>query len=408
MTVAGIIAEYNPLHNGHQYHINMTKKLTGAQYIICVMSGNFVQRGETAIINKWFRTRMALEAGIDLVIELPTVYALQSAEQFALGAVKLLDSTGIVDCLCFGSEAGDISLLAQATDLLHSEPAPLKQLIKQKMAEGLSYPHAIAEALSCYAQVDIALTPNNILGVEYLKALKTLNSPIKPVTIQRLHSSYNSAELEGKISSATSIRHAIYKHGLTYDGVRYALPGFTYTILADAFDKGYGPVFSKGLEQLMIYTLRNMSENDIAGILDVTEGLEHRLKKAADLAGDLPSLIRYIKTKRYTQARIQRILIRAMLGITSDLMKKLAEAGGPQYIRILGFSDKGKDLLPYIKAKAKLPLLSKAADYRYLLPPSGKEIFEIDVKATDLYSLIYPKTTLRRAGNEFIQDIYHI
>ncbi|MDK2990985.1 MAG: hypothetical protein PWP48_218 [Clostridiales bacterium] len=408
MTVVGIVAEYNPLHNGHLYHINMARQLANADYVVCVMSGNFVQRGEAAITNKWFRSRMALAAGIDLVIELPTVYAVQSAEQFAFGAIKLLDSIGIVDYLCFGSESGDISALTSAADVLYDEPYALQQAIKQHLANGLSYPHAVSEALSSYAHLSIKLTPNNTLAIEYLKALKELGSSIKPITIQRLHSSYNSAVLEGEISSATSIRRAIFENGPEYDGIRDAIPDFAYSILSDAFAKGYGPVSLDSIGLIILYALRNMPKQFLKDVLDISEGLEHRIKKAAILAGDLQTLINSIKTKRYTQTRIQRAIIHAMLGMSNNVMDELTSNGGPQYIRVLGFSEKGKQLLPYISSKSSLPLLSKAADYRSILSPPGRKLFEIEIKATDLYSLAYMKPALRRAGNEFVNDIYHI
>jgi predicted nucleotidyltransferase len=408
MIVAGIVAEYNPLHNGHLYHINMTRQITNADYVVCVMSGNFVQRGEAAITNKWFRSRMALAAGIDLVIELPAVYAVQSAEQFAFGAIKLLDSIGVVDYLCFGSESGDISALTSAADVLYDEPYALQQAIKQHLANGLSYPHAVSEALSSYAHLSIKLTPNNTLAIEYLKALKELGSSIKPVTIQRLRSSYNSTVLEGEISSATSIRRAIFENGPEYDGVRNAIPNFAYSILSDAFAKGYGPVSLDSIGLIIVYALRNMPKQFLEDVLDISEGLEHRIKKAAMLAGDLQTLINSIKTKRYTQTRIQRAIIHAMLGMSNDVMDELTSNGGPQYIRVLGFSEKGKQLLPYISSKSSLPLLSKAADYGSILSPPGRKLFEIEIKATDLYSLAYMKPALRRAGNEFVNDIYHI
>ncbi|AEE96200.1 nucleotidyltransferase [Mahella australiensis] len=408
MTVAGIVAEYNPLHNGHLYHINMTRQLSGADYVICVMSGNFVQRGEPAITNKWFRSRMALAAGIDLVIELPTVYAVQSAEQFAFGAIKLLDSIGVVDYLCFGSESGDISALTAAADVLYDEPDTLKHAIKQHLANGLSYPHAVSEALSSYAHLSIELTPNNTLAIEYLKALKALGSSIKPITIQRLHSAYNSAALEGRISSATSIRRAIFENDLEYDGIRNAMPDFAYFILSDAFAKGYGPISLDSIELIILYALRNMPKQCLENMIDISEGLEHRIKKAAMLAGNLQTLINSIKTKRYTQTRIQRTIIHAMLDMSNNLMDELTSNEGPQYIRILGFSEKGKQLLPIINSKSSLPLLSKAADYKSILSPLGRKLFEVEIEATDLYSLAYMKPALRRAGNEFVQDIYHI
>lgn len=407
MIVSGIIAEYNPLHNGHLYHINATRQLTGADYIVCVMSSNFVQRGEAAIVNKWFRTQMALAAGIDIVIELPSLYATQNAEQFAFNAVKLLNSTGIIDYLCFGSESGDLSSLITTANLLHDEPLKLKSVIKEKLSQGMSYPSAIAQALS-YINSDFSLTPNNILALEYIKALKKLNSQIKPVTVKRLYSSYNSTALQGEISSATSIRKTILERSLAYEGIQRAIPEFSKSILSNAFQRGYGPISMDAISLVILHELRKMPLTQLRNISDISEGLEYRIKEAAKEAGTFEMLIKLAKTKRYTWARIQRAIIHAMLGITDEMIHNLHIEGGPQYIRILGFSESGRKLLKHIDAKCSLPILSKAADYKNVLPAIGRTLFETEIYATDLYSLAYPNAELRRAGNEFTQDLYHI
>ena len=258
--VLGLITEYNPFHNGHLYHLEKSKELCSADYVVCVMSGNFIQRGEPAIVNKWARAEMAVLAGADLVLELPVVYAMASAEFFAYAAIKTLDSIGITDCICFGSESGEIETLDKIAEILCKEPPLFRTLLKEHLAEGKSFPvsrqSALIKYMACSGQIETAgdigfilEQSNNILGIEYLKALKKLGSKIKPYTIKRIDNEYGAQNLTGRISSATSIRKQFESNSCAWNGtdfdsdVAQTMPSSSLNILKKEFGSGRGPVF---------------------------------------------------------------------------------------------------------------------------------------------------------------------
>lgn len=417
MKVLGLVVEYNPFHNGHAYHLAKAKELSGADYVVCVMSGNFIQRGEPAIVNKWARAKMALLSGVDLVIELPVVYAAASAEYFSYAAVKLLDSLGFVDFLCFGSEHGDITELNRIAALLLEEPSGYKEALRRLIATGISYPAAREKALIDYFSSeagfssvikDIIGSSNNILGIEYLKALKRLNSNIIPLTVRRVANSYNSPELTGCISSATSIRKHINASPLSLSEdpkLSTALPDASRTILEEEFQNGRGPVYPKAFEELILYTLRSCSKATLASMPYISEGIENRIKAAADNSGSLDKLVEAISTKRYTRTRVQRILFNSLLAVTSEEFEDFNKYGGPQYIRIFGFNAKGRKLLSEAKKKASLPVIMKTADYRTSCNPLLKRMLELETKATDIYVLGYNNPLFRKAGQEFTQNV---
>ena len=215
MSTVGLVVEYNPLHNGHYYHFQQSKKVTGADSAICIMSGNFLQRGEPAVVNKWARAEMALRMGADLVLELPVAYSAQPAEWFAFGAVSALDATGLVDSLCFGSESGDIGWLEAAADVLQDEPAPLRELLQQELKAGVPYPAAYSRAVAQLvpgADESELAKPNNTLGLHYLIALRRLRSGIRPQTIARTKAEYNQTDItDGRIASATALRKLLFE-----------------------------------------------------------------------------------------------------------------------------------------------------------------------------------------------------
>ena len=315
--ILGIVSEYNPFHNGHIHHLELSKQLTKTAFTVAVMSGNFVQRGDTALVDKWTRTKMALKGGIDLVLELPTVYAISSAENFADGAIKILNSLGVVDYLSFGSEIGEISPLNDVASILYKEPKEFSSLITTQLKSGLSYPRAREIALSQFfgtskKYTDILNNPNNILGVEYLKAIKKHRSHIKPLTIKRDYSDYNSKTVKNGIASATAIRTMIQNN----KNVHRVVPVETYELLDEAIENGKIIPDLSVFEKEIIYTLRRMTLSEIALLPDVSEGLENRIKLTANNVNTLEDLISNIKTKRYTQSRIQRILLYALLNIS--------------------------------------------------------------------------------------------
>jgi predicted nucleotidyltransferase len=393
MTVSGIIVEYNPMHNGHLFHLEQTKKITNCDYIIAVMSGNFVQRGEPAFINKWARTKMALLGGVDLVIELPLQYSISSAEGFAFGSISTLNSLGIVDNLCFGSESGDINELSFIANILTQEPSAYKSFLHEELKSGISFPKARENSLTKYiitnnfknVKPDIVQntisSSNNILAIEYIKALIKISSNIKPIKINRISNNYNEKELTGKISSATSIRN-----NFNETNVKASLPSFAYEIINKEIEEGRGPIDLNNFSDIILYKLRNSDENYIASLLDVEEGLHNKIKREADDSNSVIQLIENVKNKRYPKTRIQRILLYALLGITKDFKEKIHQA--PEYVRVLGFNSKGKSLLHNLKKKSNLPIISNPSSIH-------AQLMKYDILATDTYVLSYKNQTAK-------------
>lgn len=426
MRVLGLIVEYNPFHNGHLYHLEQAKSMCNADFVVCVMSGNFIQRGEPAIINKWARTRMALQYGIDLVIELPVPYAMSSAEFFAYGAVKILNDIGVVDYLCFGSENADIDTFSTIADILIDEPESYKQILKQSLAKGISFPASRELALKNYLcekgfqtfDIEAVISsPNNILGIEYIKALKRLNSRIVPLSIKRINNSYNSTQITGSISSATSIRKLIgtgrsarapllaYATEADKKQLDMVLPANCLKILEDEFNSGRGPIYPNLYEQLVISSIRRMTTEELKLLPYVKEGMENRIKSAAAACGTLDELIENISTKRYTRTRVQRILSSLMTGFTSEEFDTFNKFGGPQYARILGLNNKGRQLLSKINKSSHLPIITKTANFSKSCNPLLKRMLEVESFATDMYVLGYSNPIYRKAGQEFTQNV---
>jgi predicted nucleotidyltransferase len=403
MNVTGIIAEYNPFHNGHLYHIDQARRLTEADAIVCIMSGNFVQRGEPAIVDKWSRTRMAIQAGADLVIELPTNFALQSAEGFARGAVGILDSIGLVKNLVFGSETGKVEPLHVFAEFLLNETDSFRARLQLELKKGVTFPVARMNALSgnCGTKTleSTLKNPNNILGIEYVKSLLKIKSKIKPITIKRIESGYHYPNLK-KVPSATAVRNHIKTMGLS-NSLKLALPGFSFNILEKEFSRGKGPVFTDDFSQFILGDLRLKSPKDLTGLSDISEGLENRILQEARSCGDIRELLYRIKTKRYTLTRIQRLIWQNVFRLTKELA-----VYEPQYVRVLGFSErKGKQLLKLMKSTSKLPIIIKPAYYTKLNENAIK-LIEIDFLASDIYCLAYKKSSLRRAGSDFLTSVY--
>ena len=419
MKVLGLIVEYNPFHNGHLYHIQQSRKLSGADYVICVMSGNFIQRGEPAIVNKWARAKMALLSGADLVIELPTVYAMSSAEFFAFGSVKILDSIGIVDNICFGSESGSIEELDYLADILHSEPELFKSLLKAQLDKGLSFPSAREKALQSYIKqtgafdcnIEASLgSSNNILGIEYLKALKRLNSKILPLTIKRTANSYNTEHITGSISSATSIRKLISESPSFAPGnaLEQVLPHPSLSILKEEFESGRGPVFSGDFESIIMAAVRKMTAQQLKSLPYISEGLENRIKSAGSDSGTLDELIENISTRRYTRTRIQRSLFSILTGMTAKEFETFNQYGGSQYVRVLGFNKGGRYLLSQINKSCTLPVIVKTADFKASCNPLVRSMLELEALATDTYVLGYKNPAFRKAGQEYTQNVVRV
>ena len=390
--VLGVIAEYNPFHNGHLYHIAKSKKETEAEYVIAVISGNFVQRGNTSLINKWKKARMALLNGVDLVIELPTVYSISSAENFAEGAIKIFNSLGIVDTISFGMETNDISTLNNIANVLFNEPKEYITILSHELKKGNSFPKARENALMMYLNdikryANVLSGSNNILGIEYLKAMRKTKSTITPIGIKREKVLYNDKYIVDEFASATAIRKMLMTKQL--NDISKVMPRNSYLLLGEELKEGHYVVDISGFEKEIIYTLRKMNVEDIAKLPDVSEGLENSIKNAADSCNTLEELINIVKTKRFTQTRIQRILLYALLGIDKkqmEMSKKITP-----YVRVLGFNNKGKELISeMMKLNPKLNIVTSVKKYiDTVANKSLREMLEKDILATNIYTLGY-------------------
>ena len=390
--VLGIICEYNPFHNGHLYHLEQSKRLTGSNYTVAIMSGNFTQRGSTAIVDKWSRAEMALRSGIDLVIELPLLYSISSAENFADGAIRILDNLKVVDYLSFGAETSDIDILTEISEILYKEPKAYKTLLANELKKGLSFPKARENALLSYLDnnnkySNILSSPNNILGIEYMKALKKYKSNIKPVSIARFEAGYNDTNYSGNIASATAIRNIIKNGG--FNILRNLLPSSSFNILIDNVKQGHIIPDLSVFERQIIYNLRRMSVEEIRNLPDVSEGLEFSIKKAANSCNTLLEFLNIIKSKRYTSTRLQRILLYTLLEITKkdiNLSKKVTP-----YARVLGLNKRGKFLISEIaKANPKLEIITSVK--RFLDNSTNKNLntlLEKDIFSTNVYTIGY-------------------
>lgn len=417
MKVLGIVAEYNPFHNGHLHHVRASRDLSGADCIVAVMSGNYTQRGEPAIVDKWARAEMALLCGVDLVIELPVAYAMASAEFFAYGAVKLLDSLGAVNMLCFGSECGNAEKLAEAASILVEEPEEYKRTLKASLNSGKSFPSARQAALSSYLKIkhgsdnisETLKSPNNILGIEYIKAIMRLNSGIIPITVGRIGNDYKQSELSGKISSATSIRNTIANNswGIAASMLAPSMPAASMAILEREVSLGRGPVVPSDFGTILLSALRKMTPDEIHELPYMEDGLENRIALAAKKSGSYDELLKSICTRRYTATRIQRILFSVLTGLNSNTFDNFNSTGGPAYIRVLGFNHTGRKLLSEIRKKAVLPIIIKTAGYINSTLPGVSGMLALEAGATDQYVLGFKKPQLRVSGSEFTRKVIY-
>lgn len=394
MKTVAIIAEYNPFHNGHLYQINKIKQETKADCLVVVMSGNFVQRGTPAIVDKYTRTKLALSNGVDIVLELPVYYATASAELFAYGAVSMLNKLGIVDYLCFGSECGDIHLLGMVAQVLIDEPLEYKQHLKQYLKEGYSYPMARKQALTDYMGESHALEqvinqPNNILGIEYIKALKKLNSNIMPVTLLREGSGYHEKRLTHTFCSATALR-SYYEDSSNWNeslSIGDFVPVTTKQMLEESFEKLF-PIKADDFSSLLYYRLQLETKESLLNFLDVTEELSNRILNEVNYYTQFLDFTEQIKTKQYTFTRIERVLLHILLGITKENMDSFLSNPESCYGRVLGFKKSASVHLKRMQKNGTLPLITKVADARKILSPLAMICFDADIKATHLYNQV--------------------
>lgn len=392
MRAVGLIVEYNPFHNGHLYHLRQSVKITEADAVVAVMSGNFLQRGEPAMWDKWTRAQMALEGGCDLVIELPVAYATHAAEWFAYGAVSLLEATGVVDAFCFGTESGELAPLLHAAEIAADEPPRFQSLLRERLDTGISYPNAYSDALQAYlaeqGRLDAASfpfdTPNHTLGLHYLIALRRIRGAMKPYTIAREKAQYDQESITDiSIASATAIRKLLLANGSLAESQPF-LPPSTYQIMQNHASAGISPVSWENYMPALMHDVLTSDAATLSRCRDVTEGLEHRvLNKMPELReASFEELLALLKTKRYTRTRLQRALLSILLKHATDDFTPDKLASGVEYIRVLGFTDKGKALLKRMRKTSALPVLLGAAR-----PPEPYRYLELDVRASNAYML---------------------
>ena len=384
MHTAGMIIEYNPLHHGHLYLIRRIREQLGPETaVIGVMSGNFVQRGDFALVRKHARAGAAVESGVDLVLELPLPWAVSSAERFADGGVQILEATGVVSHMAFGSECGDADALQRAAACLLSPE--YETALRSRLGEGMSFAacrQAAVEQLLGGTDAAVLESPNNILGVEYCKALLRRDSAIRPLTVCRAGAGYHDVSAEQELPSATSIR------ALLTQGQREAALERMPAAMRAAYEaeerSGRAPVFRETCERAVLARLRAMSEADFAALDEGNEGLYRRLYEASRKATSVEEVLEAAKTKRYAYTRLQRMVLWAYLGLCPAEFP--AEV---PYLRVLAANGRGREVLARMRKTAALPVLTKSADVRRM-PEAAQRLFEMEVRATDLYALAYP------------------
>lgn len=401
MKTVGIITEYNPFHLGHQYMIAEAKKITCADRVVVVMSSSFVQRGEPAFLDKWTRAKAALLNGVDMVLELPVLFATANAETFASAAVRILEDTGIVDVLCFGSESGNLTTLQEAAKLMTDETEEFRSLLKSHLDLGMSYPTARSKALETISNINskILNQPNHILALEYLKALERYQCSMIPMTIRREGSAYHSTSLENKFASASAIRK-----GILEDQVAEAfaqVPENCYELYGKTLSLGTAPVLWKNYAAPLNYKLRTMSAEELANIFEVTEGLENRILRSIDTCYEIEDIVEYVKSKRYTRTKIQRILLHILLDIKASEVSYFMKKLHMPYIRVLGFRKENADILGDLTMHAKCPVLTNLKKAPDILDEDGLHLLALEKTATDLFTMTVPNPIYRSPNQDF-------
>lgn len=429
MKIVGLIAEYNPFHNGHLYHIRKAKEIAGADAVVVVMSGDFVQRGAPAIMPKHIRAEVALEAGVPLVLELPVCFSTGSAEYFAAGAVSLLEHLGCIDSICFGSECGDYDTLEKIADVLSEEPDGYKSLLRRFLSQGISFPLARQWALREYLHDEtldrVLEQPNNILGIEYIKALQKKGSAMKAYTIKRMVSGYHDEDLHAGYSSASAIRrllaHAGHSFHLEENGgkdngmfdepslsevmtrLEREVPESCIRFLEDGYQIRY-PVYSNDFSVLLGYKLLTETRDSLTEYLDISKDLANRILNHAHHLITIDQFCNLLKTKDMTYARISRCLFHILLDIKKEHMESYKTAGYCQYARVLGLRKDGKKVLSLIKKYSDTPLITKLS-HADTLSNTGQRMIAGDIFAANLYERIVTEKFKEPFISEYSQQV---
>lgn len=411
MKICAIICEYNPLHYGHLYHIEKAKELSGCDTVMCIQAGNFTQRGEPAVANKYVRSRMALEAGADIVVQIPTAYSCSSAEVFALAGVKIAESFPEVTHIAFGCETENYELLKEIAKFFSDEPKEYKEKLKKFLAEGNSLPVSRQKAVEELIKEDkvefseitetinILSKPNNILAIEYLKALYRTKSDIIPVFTTRSNSDYNSVDLNGKDSSATAIRTRLLNKGKV-KSIKKLVPPFTYDLLREEV-KEFGLPDMNLYGDLCSFTLKTSTAEDIKNIYDVSEGIENRFVEMSQKYKDFEDILLAVKSKRYTFTRLKRIVLRLLLKIDKDIVSEIYKLDKLPFIKVLGFNANKHDLLSTVSANTNLIIRNS----NVVKNPSEvyKKLAQIEDRANAVYNMLLRKT---KTIPKFAPDLY--
>lgn len=397
MKVAGIITEYNPFHNGHKYQIDQIRSQTNADYIIIAMSGNFVQRGTPALADKYSRAQMALENGADLILELPAIWATASAEYFAKGGVSILQSTGVLDYLCFGAESSNLPLLQKNASVLNNETDESREKLTMLIKSGLPYPEARCKALNL-AFEDNLYTPNNILAIEYLRALEGTN--ISPILIQRIGDGYNDREVISKFASATAIRQLLSDSAI--DKATALTPAAKLLL---EYNNKYGFIYSDAISDMLHYKLLLERNQGYEAYADCNSTLSNRI---VNLLPEYKSFMQFcdlLKTKDITHSRIRRVLLHILLGIKAEHYSQAQKLDTAPYLRVLGFRRDASPLLNHIKKEASAPLITKVADASNSLTNDTKPIFDMDLLASDIYGALVNQNHKSSIKNDFQHEL---
>jgi predicted nucleotidyltransferase len=411
MQAIGLISEYNPFHNGHKYHLEEAKRISKNQNTICIMSGNFTQRGDVTITDKWTRATMAVNAGVDLVIELPTVFAVRSAQHFAAGSIRLLNALGVVKEVCFGAENAEYHLLNKIANA--STDIEVIKLFHENLLAGKSYAAAMSSAISSIHGIPtkILSSPNNILATEYIKAINKYDLNIAPIPINRIIANYHDTEISHTIASATAIRTHLQSPNCDISTLKSAMPAYSFDLLKTSFLTNKSFPCLNNLSSILLYRLRTMNSTDLEKIIGISEGLENKLLNHSFQATDLERLLMLTKTKRYPLSRLQRILIHLMLGTTKETID-FFDKTGPLYARILAFNDRGRQIIKVLKKTSTIPLIGKTTNYLNTTKRNTKQLNDlekmlaIDTYATDIYALAYSPN--HSGGLDFIKSPLYI
>ncbi len=404
MKVNGIVAEYNPFHNGHKYHLENAKKATKADYTIIAMSGNFMQRGTPALLDKFKRAEMALQNGADLVLELPVYYAASSAEYFAMGAVALLDKLGVVNNLCFGSECGDLEILQMIARIYMEEPEEFTNALRNNLRHGMSYPLARTNAFLQYEPSlrqyrEVFSSPNNILGIEYLKALLKRNSGIQPLTTMRSGAAYHDNRLGSSHCSALAIRHAVFSR----EDTKYLsahMPETAYDLIVSSL-KEERPLHIDHFSSALLYKLLSESESGFDQYLDVSSDLSDKIRKNLYRFDSFSGFCDLLKSKEMTYTRISRCLLHILLNMKKTTMESYIAMDYAPYARVLGFRKDATPLLSAIKEHSSIPLITKLADAKGILSQDALAMLKQDIQRNSIYESTAALKVKRPMRNEY-------